>query len=201
MYARVLFMIIQSKSGHVLFEDGAKTIRRSLESAALQQIPLQDGSLRRTRARRAQLDDICAPYADFWGSDFTGADLAGANLEGADLRLCQFQNACLAQADLRGADLMGAYFGGAVVDGCQLEGAIFSCPSLFSCDLMLTPGIKGAIYCHRGEQEVVLQDIPITITSRLGRLVFLDPYVLYAGALIPIDLAEDKQLIRTATQQ
>jgi len=192
-------MIIYSQSGHVLFEDLAKTTRLTLESAALQTKNLKNASLRRIRARRATLDGLIAPHSDFWGGDFSEADMAGANLCGADLRLCQFQHACLAGADLRECDLSGAYFGGAILEGAMFAGAVFSCPSLLMCDLTLTPGIVGATYRHKGEQEVMLRDIPITMTSRLGRLVFIDPYVLYAGELIPIDLAEDNKLI--AVQQ
>jgi len=183
-------MILFDRQKNPLFISDAPSFRRTLEGAVKNAADLTNLSLRRASLKKAALDDLFAPQADFWGGNFCGADLTGAVLSHADLRVCRFNDACLAQADLTACDLTGASFSGTILQGCRLRGALLSCPSFFACDYTQAD-LTGAVYRHQGEVDIPLNDTPIRVSSRFGHLVFFEPHVLYAGVLIPIDLVKD----------
>lgn len=186
------FMIIRSIQGSILYKSDKISFKAALEQAVKRGVDLSHGDFRGQKLYRAHLDGIIAPGACLWGSDCRGADMAGADLRDADLRNINFKDACLAESNLEGANLSGSFFNNTIFRGTNMGSIIFSCPSLFSCDLEEAFNFHHAIYCHKGECDIVLDHAPITVRGlRRGRIIIMGDYFLWQGDLFKNTAAND----------
>ena len=110
-------MIIKSRSGEVLYEDDADTIKATVENAVRSDANISYADLRNADLRNAGLGG-----AGLGGADLRNADLGYADLRHADLGNADLRNADLRHADLRNADLGHANLGNANLRGTNLRG-------------------------------------------------------------------------------
>jgi hypothetical protein len=194
-------MIIRSVQGSILYKSNKISFKTALEEAVERGVDLSHGDFRGQKLYQANLDGIMAPGACLWGADCRGADMAGADLRDADLRNIDFKECCLAQSDLVGANLSGSYFNNTVLRAANLEGTIFSCPSLFSCDLGEAANLHRAVYCHRGEISISLHKAPVVIHGLNRCVVIFGESVLWGSEMLQNaaangDFAQDLSSLR-----
>lgn len=113
--------VIRDKSGNVLFECEADTLKEAVEKAVRSGRALHGANLTCANLRRADLH-----RANLAGANLTCANLTCANLVGADLHRANLAGADLTGANLAGADLRGAKLTGAVLTGANLRGAFLT---------------------------------------------------------------------------
>lgn len=176
-------MIIRSVQGSILYKSNKISFKTALEEAVEGGVDLSHGDFRGQKLYQARLDGIMAPGACLWGADCRGADMAGADLRDADLRNIDFKDGCLAESDLDGANLSGSHFSNTILRDTNLEGTIFSCPSLFSCDLREAANLHRAVYCHRGEINIPLQKALVVIHGLSRRMVIFGESILWGDEM------------------
>jgi hypothetical protein len=137
--------VIKSKSGAVLWEGEATSMRDAVEKAV---------------KGRAYLD----------GANLTGANLTGANLAHAYLAHANLTGAYLAHANLTGADLNYAYLDGAYLDGANLTGANLTGANLAHAYLnyanLTDANLTGADLAHAYLNYANLTDANLTGATR-----------------------------------
>lgn len=181
-------MILKNKNGHSLYEGHFRTIKENLEYCAKANITLRGLCLRNEKIKRANLDGLVAPNADFWGCDFSGSDIGYANLKGADFRACHLENVCFCTSDLSGADMHGAYLGGAMLEDSVLDFVTLSCPSFWGCDLTSVRSLKNISFLHKGEHELVLNEKPLILRQKGTEIVIVGDHCLWRSGLYPCGL-------------
>ncbi len=180
-------MDIISIDGNILYQGKEKTIKKALEAAHAWETLLERAFLKKAALRRVQVDDIGLRGANLWGADLTGADLSGADLRGCDLRAVNFKDTCLAGADLSGSDCSGAYFTGAIVEGCRMDNVRLTCPSFFTLDLPGLSSFARAVYSHRGEIDIPLNDLPLIIKRGGLPMIIVGDVFIYGAQTGPVD--------------
>ncbi len=194
-------MIIQSIRGSILYQSRKITFKTALEDAVAGGVDLSHGDFRGQKLYQARLDGIMAPGACFWGADCRGADMTGCDLRDADLRGVDLKDACLAESNLASVNFSGAYFNSTILRQCNMESTIFSCPSLFSCDLAEVQRLDHAIYCHRGEIDLPLDPAPVVINGLSRRMILFGHTILWgdvvmSSATASNDLRQDFERIK-----
>ena len=132
--------ILHRKSGKVLFETAASTMKDAVLAAIKSGANLSGAYLSGANLSGAYLYGAILSGANLYGADLSGAILSGANLSGAYLYRAILSGADLSEADLSriilsGADLSGANLSGAYLSGAILYGAILS--NIKNADLIL----------------------------------------------------------------
>lgn len=170
--------------GTVLYRTDKITFKTALEEAVENGVDLSHGDFRGQKLYGAKLDGIMAPGASLWGTDCRFIDMSGADLRNADMRNIDFKDACLAGSNFMDANFSGSYFMGTILQKTNLEGSIFTCPSLFGCDLAAASNLHRAIYCHRGEVNIALKTAPLVINGLSQRMVIFDDIILWGHELV-----------------
>lgn len=147
-------MIIKSISGKTIYISHLKSLRASLEEGVAKGVDFSFADLRKARLTGASLDGLVAVGATLWGADLDNADIGLADLRKADLRCASLKDTCLAETDLSGADLRGAYFSDTVLEQAVLDRCRISCPSFWRQDIAGAKSLAGALFSHRGEEEM-----------------------------------------------
>jgi len=171
-------MYLKSLSGKILYEGRFANIKSGVEMAVEDSVNLDSINLRHANLSGAQLDNAQMPNACFWGANLHNVNLSGANLNNSDFRTANLLNTCLAEANCMGADFSGTYFARTILRQTNLENAKFSCPSVFSIELIEAKSLKGAVYSHLGEIDCDLSHAPLIIRGLHKPLIFMDDCVL-----------------------
>ena len=90
--------ILNRYTDEIIFEDGALTIKETVQNAIEQGISLSGSDLSYSKLSGSDLRGSDLRGSDLRGSDLRGSDLRGSNLRGSDLR----------DSNLRGSDLRGS---------------------------------------------------------------------------------------------
>lgn len=176
-------MIIKSISGKTIYNSSSRTIRGALEEGVAKGVDFSFADLRKAQLRDACLDGIVAAGASFWAADLSGADIGLGDLRKADLRCALLKDACLAESDLSGADMSGAYFSGTIVEGAVLDRVRTSCPSLWDTDLASVQSMRGMVYSHKGECDLIVSPKAKIIRASGERAVLHGGWCLWRGGL------------------
>lgn len=171
-------MRLQSVSGETLFKSSHVTVKESVEEAVSEGVCLDGINLRKAKLSGAQLDMAKMKNACFWGADLTGADMSDGCFDGADFRTAILKDSCVSEASFIHSNFHGAYCSQMLVAGADFKKALFSCPSIFSCDLEATACLKGAVYSHHGEIDCPLSHAPIIIKGLKQPVVIMGQDIL-----------------------
>jgi len=111
-------------TGEIIYEDGFKTIKETVETVAANKIRLNNADLRGLDFRGCNLSGCDMPYSNFSKCDFRGADLIqaylrGCNFHGSDFRGCDMREADVTDSDFGECDLRGADWRDADFDCCD----------------------------------------------------------------------------------
>lgn len=183
-------MYLKSIKGKILFEGRFPSIKKGVEMAVESKTDLSAIDLRGANLMGAQMDHALMPQACFWGANLNSANMSGGDFSGSDFRTANFANSCLAESDCTGADFSGAYFSSTIFRQADLSNTRFSCPSIFSIDLVDAAALTGAIYSHLGEEECDLSHAPLIIRGLERPLIFMDDTVLIGTKAIKIPMRE-----------
>lgn len=178
-------MILKNKNAEEIYKTNHKTLKATLTHCAKKGINLQGLCIRNAKLTKACLDGLNAPNGVFWGCDFRESDIGYANLTGVDFRACDFEDVCFAGSDLRRANMRGAYFGGAILDNARLDGIQISCPSFWDCDVFLAASGKNMIFSYKGEQDLVLNTIPLILQYKNHPIILMEGHCYWRGTLFP----------------
>jgi hypothetical protein len=189
-------MKLFDKNGEELYKTNHKTLKTTLAHCARKGVDLTGLYIRNANLRNSRLDGLVAPQSTFWGCDFYGSDLGYGDFRGTDFRTSDFEDVCFSGSDLTGANMRGAYFGGAIFDGARLDYIQISCPSFWPCDVHLAQSMKNIIFSHRGEKDIVLNDMPLILHQNGHQAIVMNGLCLWRGKLygmgsIDPDLAKD----------
>lgn len=176
-------MIIKSLSGKTIYTASSRTMRGALEEGVAKGIDFSFADLRKAQLRDACLDGIVAAGASFWAADLSGADIGLGDLRKADLRCALLKDACIAETDLSGADMSGAYFSGTIVEGAVLDRARTTCPSFWDVDIASARSMRGLVYSHKGECDLIVSPNASIIRAAGERIVLNDEWCLWRGGL------------------
>ena len=183
-------MYLKSTEGKILFEGRFTSVKKGVEMAVEAKHSLDKIDLRQANLAGAQMDDAQMKEACFWGANLNGANMSGGNFEKADFRTANLLDTCLAEANCTDIDFSGAYFSRTVLRETDLTQTRFSCPSVFSVDLVEAKHLTGAIYSHLGEVDCDLSHPPLIIRGLMQPLIFMDDTVLVGQNLRKIALRE-----------
>lgn len=189
-------MIIKSISGKTIYRSLCRTVRSALEEGVAKGVDFSGADLRKAALHGACLDGIVAAGADFWAADLTGSDIGLADLRGADLRCALLKDVCLAESNLAGADMAGAFFSGTLLDGAVLDSIRVSCPSFWDLDLSAVRSALGAVYCHKGEEDIAVQPDFCTLRIAGERIVLNGGACLWRGSFYSIAAGDVPALLQ-----
>lgn len=176
-------MILKNSKGHVVYETRHKTIKETLEYCAKNKIDLTGISLRGAAVRHANLDGLCAPNAILWGCNFKDSDMGYANFKNCDFRASSFENVCFAHSDLSKSDMRGAAFYRNILDGATLDNIQVSCAEFWHCNISLAASAKNIIFLHKGEQAILVSEIPLIFHHKDHPVIVLGEYCLWRGEI------------------
>lgn len=178
-------MYLKSVRGDTLFKSSYVTIKESVEEAVSEGVCLDYINLRKANLVGAHMDMAKMHGACLWGADLTSADMSDGCFDDADFRTVILKDACISDGSFINANFHGAYCSQMLVDGADLSGSKFSCPSIFSCDLVSAKSLKNSTYSHHGEIDCPLSDPPIVIRG-------LDKQVVIMGSDILVGADHEK---------
>lgn len=199
-------MIIKSLSGKTIYQSEKRTIKAALEEGIRNNVDFSHADFRHAKLSNGCCDGLIARDACFWGADLANANIGFADLRDADMRCANLKDCCLADSHLAGADLRGAYFSQTIVDAAVLDGILASCPSFWSLDLAAAASFKGAVFCHKGERDIVLRRLPWIVDGPGQRLVIHENQCLlgaefYDGGLMPLALEQSLSHLRVVADR
>lgn len=184
-------MYLKSVEGKILFEGRFSSVKNGVEMAVEDGAALHGIDLRQANLSGVQMDGAQMQGACFWGANLNSANMSGGNFQESDFRTANFLNTCLAEAECNEANFSGAYFSRTIFRNSDLSNTRFSCPSIFTIDLIEAKTLQGAIYCHLGEVDCALSHAPLIIRGLKRPLVFMDDTVLVGTNLEKISLRHD----------
>lgn len=184
-------MYLRSLSGKILFEGRFATLKKCVEAAVEYKANLQGVNLRQANLNGAAIDGAQMPQACLWGANLSGADMSEGDYSGADFRAANFVDTALGDSNLSDADLSGAYFSKTILTQTCLRATRFSCPSIFTLNLVDAATLQGSIYSHQGEIECDLSHAPLVIRGLQRPIICMDDAVLVGTTLKKIEMRED----------
>ena len=184
-------MYLKSVQGEVLYRGNFSSIKKGVEMAVEEKIDLSNIDLRHANLANAQIDGAKMNGACFWGANLNEANLAEGTFKQADFRTANCLGTCLAETDCTGADFSGSYFSRTICRDAVLTDTRFSCPSLFSLNLVEVKSLKGAIYSHWGEVDCDLSHAPLVIRGLEKPLIFMDDCLLLGQKHIKTPIKDD----------
>ena len=123
-------MKIYKTGGTLLFEDGATTIKETVENAVKQEVNLSSANLSSANLSSANLS-----FANLRSANLSFASLSSANLSSANLSSANLSSADLRSADLRFANLWSANLSSADLWSANLNSANLWSANLWSANL------------------------------------------------------------------
>lgn len=184
-------MYLKSVGGKILFEGRFSSVKRGVEMAVEDGVLLSGIDLRQANLSGVHMDGAKMSGACFWGANLNSANMSSGDFQGCDFRTANFLNTCLAESVCTDADFSGSYFSRTIFRNADLSNTRFSCPSVFSIDLIEAKTLEGAIYCHLGEVDCSLSHAPLIIRGLKRPLIFMDDTVLVGTNLEKIALRAD----------
>ena len=130
----------------------------------------------RARSFRRLVEEAVEKSISLDGVDFRGVNLSRANLSGIKASRACFWGADLSHTCLSGADL---------------SNVTFSCPSLFSLDLIKAKTFESSIYSHLGEANIDLSSLPLVIQGLNMPIVVMKDHVLVGEVVKKINCYQD----------
>lgn len=183
-------MYLKSVEGKILFEGRFSSVKKGVEMAVEKKADLSRIDLRHANLMGARIDHAIMPQACFWGANLNSANMSAGNFTNSDFRTANFADTCLAESTCEGADFSGSYFSRTIFRQADLSSTRFSCPSIFSIDLVEAGTLRGAIYSHMGEEDCDLSHAPLIIRGLERPLIFMDDTVLIGTKSIKIPMRE-----------
>lgn len=184
-------MYLKSTAGKILFEGRFSSLKKGVEMAVEAGVVLAKIDLRYANLMGAQMDGAIMPEACLWGANLNNSNMSAGDFTGADFRTANFVDTCLAESCCSGTDFSGAYFSRAIFRQTDLSGARFSCPSIFSIDLVEARTLENAVYSHMGEVDCDLSHAPLIIKGLPQTLIFMDDTVLVGTKCLKIPMREN----------
>lgn len=181
-------MYLKSVDGKILYEGRFSSVKQGVEMAVSDGVVLDNINLRQANLAGVDMDKAKMAQACFWGANLKGADMSDGDFTKADFRTANFLDTCLVDTFCAGANFDGAYFSRTILRGADLSQTRFSCPSIFTTDLVEVRAMEGAIYSHLGEVDCALSHAPIIIRGLQKPLIFMDDVALVGGKIKQINL-------------
>lgn len=196
-------MYLKSVDGKILYKGRFSSVKQGVEMAVSDGVALDGINLRQANLAGALMDKAKMAGASFWGANLKGADMSEGDYTGTDFRTANLLDTCFAEALCENANFDGAYFSRTILRGADLSYTRFSCPSIFSVDLVEVSSMEGAIYSHLGEVDCALSHAPIIIHGLQKPLIFMDDVALVAGKIQEVNLraAVLKGILESITQE
>ncbi len=176
-------MYLKSINNNIIFEGKALSIKQEVENAVEQGVCLNNVNLRGVDLSKANLDYAQMSGACLWGANLSGTNMSHGNFDNVDFRTANLSHSCLAYSDCHKSDFRGSYFSNTIVEQTDLSDALFSCPSIFSIDLIRAKALEGALYNHMGEKMCDLSNAPLIIRGLDKQIVFMNDSTIIGADL------------------
>lgn len=183
-------MYLRSVEGKILFDGRFSSVKNGVEQAVEKGVDLTGINLRQANLSGAQIDRAKMAGACLWGANLSGADMSDSDFTGADFRTANLLDTCLAESGCHKVDFSGAYFSRTIIRNTDFSAACFSCPSIFTIDLVDAADLSGTVYSHMGEIDCDLSHAPLIIRGLQKPMIFMDDHVLVGGDLKKIALRQ-----------
>lgn len=184
-------MYLKSVKGKILYRGNFTSLKKGLEMAVEDNVDLSDIDLRHANLANAQIDGAQMHGACLWGANLNEANMSEGVFTEVDFRTANCLGTCLADSNCTGADFSGAYFSRTICRDANLSNTRFSCPSLFSLNLVEVKSLKGAIYSHWGEVDCDISHAPLVIRGLEKPLIFMDDCLLFGQKHIKTPIKND----------